>query len=307
MTSIVLKEESLKALAGKVVVISGGARGIGAATVSQCYHAGAHVVHGDWDEVGGAKLDEELASRAGLNDGTTNFVKTDVTSYDSVLGLFKYAFAEFGKIDIAISNAGITEVGNWFDPKLDLESITEKPSTKVIDVNLVGCLYFSRIAAVYLRQHANSSSNKSLVLVSSTAGFKETPGLFVYQASKHGVLGLMRSLRLYLPKASGANVRVNAICPWMTNTGMVDGIREDWFKEGLPVNQPEDVARIMIEVAVDEKLNGTAVFVEGGRGWDIEEGIDRTEPQWLGEHVSKTLAKGQEALGDGMGWDTSKR
>ena len=97
---------------------------------------------------------------------------------------------------------------------------------------------------MYLKQGAQANEDKSLVLVSSTAGFKETPGLFVYQASKHGVLGLLRSLRLYLPKTHG--VRVNAICPWMTDTVMVDGIRDNWVKERLPVNTPADVGRIMI-------------------------------------------------------------
>jgi NAD(P)-dependent dehydrogenase (short-subunit alcohol dehydrogenase family) len=167
-------------------------------------------------------------------------------------------------------------------------------------VNLIGTLYFARIAAVYLKQNAKPNEDKSLLLLSSTAGFKETPGLFCYTAAKHGVLGLLRSLRPYLPKTH--NIRVNAICPWMTDTVMVDGIRDAWVKEGLPVNTPAAVGRLIIEVAGDGKSNGKAVFAEGGRGWDIEEGINRTEPQWLGENVSRTLAKGQEVLGDGTDW-----
>ena len=139
-----------------------------------------------------------------------------------------------------------------------------------------------------------------MVLLSSTAGFKETPGLFAYTASKHGVLGLLRSLRPYLPKTH--NIRVNAICPWMTDTVMVDGIRENWIREGLPVNQPVDVGRVVLEVAADGTSNGKAVFVEGGRGWDIEEGINATEEVWLGREVSRTLNRGQEILGDGTDW-----
>ena len=88
----------------------------------------------------------------------------------------------------------------------------------------------------------------------------------------------------------------------MTDTVMVDGIRENWVKEGLPVNQPEDVARVILEMAGEGGGNGKAVFVEGGRGWDIEEGINRCEEQWLGEVVSRTLARGQEVLGDGTDW-----
>jgi hypothetical protein len=88
----------------------------------------------------------------------------------------------------------------------------------------------------------------------------------------------------------------------MTDTVMVDGIRENWVREGLPVNQPVDVGRVVLEVAADGTSNGKAVFVEGGRGWDIEEGINATEEVWLGREVSRTLNRGQEVLGDGTDW-----
>ena len=90
-----------------------------------------------------------------------------------------------------------------FDPSLTLESVREEPrdGLSIVDVNLVGPLYFSRIASVYLRQpdpHDQSSpavGDKSLTLVSSVAGITEAPGLYVYSATKHGVYGLMRALR----------------------------------------------------------------------------------------------------------------
>jgi hypothetical protein len=92
------------------------------------------------------------------------------------------------------------EIGNWFDPSLDLPSIKkvihairnepirkvltfQTPNKLVLDVNLLGTLYFARIAAVYLRQGAQPGDDKSLVLMSSAAGFKETPGMFLYQVS----------------------------------------------------------------------------------------------------------------------------
>jgi NAD(P)-dependent dehydrogenase (short-subunit alcohol dehydrogenase family) len=347
MAAIGLKDSTLSSLKDKVVVISGlhsifspfsnpqtnevdlgSARGIGAATVRLLHSCGSAVVHGDWDVTGGQELDVELKKkRDGGKAGETEFVQTDVTDYDSLLRLFDTAWKKYGRVDIAISNAGIQEVGKWFDPGLDLESIktvrpstktipisdallqlnsssnsSQKPSNKVIDVNLTGTLYFARIAAVYLKEGAKSNEDKSLVLLSSTAGFKESPGLFAYAASKHGVLGLLRSARPYLPKTH--KVRINAICPWMTDTVMVDGIRDMWVREGLPVNQPEDVARIIVEVAADGVSNGKGVFVEGGRGWDIEEGINATEELWLGRDVSRTLARGQEVLGDGTNWVT---
>lgn len=76
-------------------------------------------MHGDWDAAG-QNLDSELKSKAG---GETQFVQTDVTDYNSILRLFDTAWKKYGRLDIAISNAGIQEVGNLFDPGLDLESI----------------------------------------------------------------------------------------------------------------------------------------------------------------------------------------
>jgi len=316
MTAISLKALTLKELKDKVVVITGSAHGIGLATVTLLHAHGAKVIHGDWDEKAGHGLNSQLSS-TNVSQGQAYFLQTDVSSYASLLSLFSYAWDKYGRIDIAISNAGVQESGEWFNRSLNLETVKQEPTTRTIDVNLKGTLFFSRIASVYLSHSFPSSSSPSkdgsLILVSSTAGFKETPGLPIYTASKHGVLGLMRSLRPSLIKTH--RTRVNAICPWMTDTGMVDGIRETWKKEGLPVNSPEMVARVLVEVAIglpekrseacwegEEGYNGRAVFVEGGRGWDIEEGINDTEERWLSESVSKTLNRGQVVLGDGTDW-----
>lgn len=230
---------------------------------------------------------------------------TDVTSYDSLLALFDKAFALYGHVDIAVSNAGIIERPGWFDYSHDLESIRKAPSTAVLDVNLIGTLYFAHIAAVYLRQNSSPTDDKSLILLSSVAGFQESPGLFVYQATKHGIVGLMRSLRKYFPGAYGnSRIRVNCICPWATDTAMISTFRAAWQQEGLPLNSAEDVARIILGVSVDKELNGESIYVEGGRGWAIEEGLDRTQPQWLGKSAAFSLAKGQAFLGAGSKWST---
>ena len=228
---------------------------------------------------------------------------TDVTSYDSLLALFDKALVLYGRVDIAISNAAIIEQPGWFSPSLDLDSVRKAPPTAVIDVNLTGTLYFAHIAAVYLRKNANTEHDKSMVLLSSVAGFEESPGLFVYQASKHGVLGLMRSLRKYFPGAyADCRLRVNCICPWATKTAMVKTFQAAWSQEGLPMNSAEDIAQMILGVSVDENLNGESIYVEGGRGWAMEEGLERTQPQWLGESAASNLAKGQAFLGTGSKW-----
>jgi NAD(P)-dependent dehydrogenase (short-subunit alcohol dehydrogenase family) len=228
---------------------------------------------------------------------------TDVTSYASLLALFDKALTTYGRVDVAISNAGILERPGWFESSINLDSVRTAPSTAVLDVNLTGTLYFARIAAVYLRQSAAVTDDKSLLLLSSVAGFEESPGLFVYQAAKHGVLGLMRSLRKYFPGAYGEpGIRVNCVCPWATETAMVRTFADAWKEQGLPMNSSEGVASIIVGVSADDRVHGESVYVEGDRGWLIEEGLARTHPEWLGEAAASSLAKGQEFLGNGYKW-----
>jgi NAD(P)-dependent dehydrogenase (short-subunit alcohol dehydrogenase family) len=284
------------------LTFSGGANGIGRATVSILHSLGANIVFGDISAAAGESFCKEI--NASSTTPTIYFLPTDISKYADNLALFKLAFEKFGHIDHAFSIAGIVERGNILSLDLDLDSVSKPPDTINIDVNLTAVLYFTRIASVYLRQGNTSKADKSIVLLSSIAGFIEGPGLFVYQAAKHGVMGIMRSTRKYLLPNHG--IRVNAVCPWFVATGMVAGIEDGWYKAGLPVNQPADVGKFVVGLAAEKTKNGLALFVGGGKAWDIEEGIDRLQPQWLGEENSKELAKGQEVLGSGSGW-TSKQ
>lgn len=186
---------SPSSLKDSVIVLTGGALGVGSNIVRQAHAAGAHVFFGDVLDEAGHELAKELSS-SGCT--TVRYQHCDVTSYADTLALFEAAHKAFGRIDHAIANAGIGEQGNIFDPELTLESIKEEPkkAMNVVDVNLKGEIYFARIASVYLRQgDAGDIRDKSLTLLSSVAGFREDPGLYVYVPSKHGVLGLMRVLR----------------------------------------------------------------------------------------------------------------
>ena len=264
-----------------------------------------------------------------------HFQTCDVRNYSDQVALFKLALSRYGRIDHAIANAGVIEQGNWFDPDLSIETVEQAPTTLTLDVNLKGVLYLSRIAAVYLAYDKTTADDKSLTLVSSVAGFIESQGLFLYQASKHGVLGLLRTLRLYLPDFF-KGVRVNAICPSLTLTGMVKDLKDEWINSGLAVNKPSDVANVIASVMaagpgvavgalrseesddegrptslrgmrsygninwgqVEQEygLNGRSLYVEGGRAWDIEERLDRTRPLWLGWSPNKRLAEAQTNL-----------
>lgn len=163
-------------------------------------------------------------------------------------------------------------------------------------------MYVARIASVYLRHNRGPGVDRSILLFSSVAGFKDSPSLFVYQASKHGVTGLMRSLRSYISSPYKHYLRINTVCPWVTQTDTIKHIEAQWKEAELPLNTPGQVATVAACVLADKSLNGTSMFVEGGRAWEIEEKIDQLEAQWLGKAPSQILAKGQNLLDDGAAW-----
>ena len=298
--------------------------GIGAVLVRLLHDVGAHVFFGDVLDEPAQALEKELHSSA----ATVKFVHCDVTSYADNLALFDAAYQAFGRVDHAISNAGLGEQGNLVSPELTLESVREEPksSVNIVDVNLKGPLYFARLASVYLRQLAKGADanaapvDKSLTFTSSVAAFREDPGLYVYVASKHGVMGLMRVLRGSVPRAAIVErvskltpdstliqskphaIRTNTVCPWMTRTRLTQGVEHHWDAAGLPGNMPEDIAKILMGVAADSSLNGEAVYVEGGRGWKIEQTKIDLRPQWLGERQTRDLDEGTRVLGGGEGW-----
>ena len=113
---------------------------------------------------------------------TVSFVECDVTKYEDIYRLFRTALDKYGRIKHAVSCAGIYEAGNWFDPALSIDTVKDDGGTlKTLDVNVVGTLYFARIATVFLREGRKQSEDRSLLLLSSVNAFRESPGLFIYQ------------------------------------------------------------------------------------------------------------------------------
>lgn len=311
-------------LKDSVIVLSGGSRGIGWSTVELLSAHGAKVVFGDVQE-------------PSSTPANCTFVRTDVSQYSDIVNLFKLALETHGHVDHAISNAAIIEKPGWFNPSLGVDGVASMPEMATEDINLRGSLWFAHIAVQYLAHGAEGDENKSLTLMSSLAGFKETPGLPVYEASKSGIIGLMRSLRLYLPSAFKVNIRVNTVCPSATDTGMIAGVKDSWEDKGIKINTTESVAKVFVAICAagkgsqsiwydglnsqgtrrrqnrgamdwddDEReargMSGRSWVVVAGQAWDIEEGLDRTEDLWLGLESSELVAAGQRTLGLGSSW-----
>ncbi|PWY88220.1 NAD(P)-binding protein [Aspergillus heteromorphus CBS 117.55] len=296
-----------EALYEKVILVIGGANGIGASLVELCCENQAYVCIGDKDGPRGSHLARQCRDNwpvytepaAPPKPARSAFQPVDITDYQSVLQLFEFAFKTYKRIDHVVVTAGSMEsTENWFDNSLNLDAIRKHPSTDDLTVNLLGPLYITRIASVYLRHNRGPLTDRSITLFSCTAGFKETPGVSVYQAAKHGVQGLMRSLRPYFSLPYKHNLRINTICPWMTEThpALTKKLCDRWTKEGLPISTSDEVARVTAGVLVDDTLNGTSMYIEGGRAWEFEANSSRLEGQWLGEEPSRVLERGQRVL-----------
>lgn len=308
------------------VFSSGGSTGIGAATVELIASLGGKVVFGD------VNRDASEALIRKLKNPDIHFRFCDVRSYGDVVALFRDTLSLFGRVDHAVANAGVIEQGNCFDKSLTIDTVRQEPTTLVLDVNLKGLFYFSRVAAVYMAHEKGVEDDRSLTLLSSAAGFIESRNLFLYQSSKHGVLGLLRTCRLAFPDGM-KDVRVNALCPSFVRTAMTKDIASAWDKAGLPANEVEDVANAIAMMAASDKtiaprlledhvgatgvplsqmksygamewgavesrvgLTGRAFYVEGGVCWDIEEGLDKTRPLWLGQQPNDQIAQVQSLM-----------
>jgi hypothetical protein len=90
---------------------------------------------------------------------------------------------------------------------------------------------------------------------------------------------------------------MRCIGPWATDTQLFSGVHKGWIQNNMPINTPMDVARFIVQATADPMVNGKALYVTGGNAVDIEEGLNKTEPQWLGAQNSEELKKGQVILG----------
>ncbi|KAK3381034.1 hypothetical protein B0H63DRAFT_494957 [Podospora didyma] len=285
MTTYQVDDGEFAALKGKTILLTGCSTGIGRATAYLAHKHGANLILGDWAEKEGQSFELELKERV-------LFRKTDVSSWSDLLALFEAGWKKFGSLDIVLANAGINEIGNMLEDKYDSETgQLQPPSLQTLNVNLLGVIYTTKLAVHYFAKQPDKKFQ--LVLTGSAACFLDTPPLWTYEASKAGVMGLMRSLRTQLPK--NHNVTINIVAPWLTKTGM---LKEEFLSVwgDLPANEPIGVARALLLPAVRPEMNGTSLFVAGHQITDFEEGLTKTQPQWMGEQLSKDVDEGQRRI-----------
>ncbi len=247
--------EQLISLAGKVAVVTGAAQGIGAATVARLAETGASVIAADVTE-----------PRAGPLPGVTPIV-CDLTDDDGPRRLARVALAELGRLDVWVNNAGIY-------PSAHVLDMTDEEWDAVLALNLRAAFRAAREAA------RSMSSVRSGVIVNivSNAGMAAGPSSSHYVASKHGLVGLTKSLAVDL---GGHGIRVVGIAPGVTRTeGVVSkmgelaevgwGDLDQYAARTVPLGrmaEPDEIARVVLFAASDlaSYVSGTTIVVDGGQ------------------------------------------
>jgi NAD(P)-dependent dehydrogenase (short-subunit alcohol dehydrogenase family) len=241
----------------KVALITGAASGIGRAIAFAAAREGASLVLGDVQEQALGELAEELGGST-----TVHCQRADVTCSRDIAGLMKMAEQRLDVPDLVFANAGIEgpSGASW--------ECSEADFLHVIDVNLVGIW---RTAAAVLPKMLQRGSG-AIVATASVAGIVGAGGLAAYVASKHGVVGLVRSMAI---DSAAANVRINAICPGMIETPMVDRLAQvtPGFREALLAQKPMgrlglpiEAAEAAVWLASDKAsfVTGHTLVVDGG-------------------------------------------
>ncbi len=240
---------------GKVVLISGGAQGMGAAHARALVAEGGKVVIGDILDEPGQALADELGAQY---PGSACYVHLDVTQADQWDAAVATANEAFGGLTGLVNNAGIVALG-----KIGKFDMTQWQ--KVIDVNLTGT-FLGMQAAVGSMKAAGSGS---IINVSSVEGLRGAPMVHPYVASKWAVRGLAKSAALELGRH---NIRVNSVHPGFIRTPMTEHFPEDMVTAplGRP-GQSEEVAAFVVFLISDESsfATGAEFVVDGGLVTDV--------------------------------------
>jgi acetoacetyl-CoA reductase/3-oxoacyl-[acyl-carrier protein] reductase len=258
---------------GRVALVTGGTRGIGAATCRSLADEGAHVAAGYW------RADDAEDVERFLTGMTADYHGQRITVHEGNVGdaddcrrLLREVIDRHGHVDILVNNAGIT---------IDrtVAKMTDSDWRKVIEVNLSGAFFMAQAAA----RHMLERGTGRIISVSSVVGETGNIGQVNYAASKSGLFGLTKSLarevnfelaRAQRPAGDGIGLTVNAVTPGFINTGMLDTIPGkvlDRLLAQIPVGRlgmPEEIARVVCFLAADASAYIT------GQVWAVNGGLD---------------------------------
>ena len=244
----------MERLSGKVAIVTGGARGMGASHARKMAAEGAKVVITDVLVEDGEKLAEEIGENA-------LFIKHDVCDEEAWRQVIRETENHFGPVSVLVNNAGIGITK-------PIEELTLAEYKKVIDINQVGTFLGMKYTVPSMRK----AEKGSIINISSMSGFRGTPGCIAYDASKFAVRGMTKTAAL---EFSNYGIRVNSVHPGTIETPLL--MNPDYselveqLKEAVPLKrlgQSEDVTNVVVYLASDESgySTGAEFLVDGGLG-----------------------------------------
>ena len=247
----------MASLIGKVAIVTGGSSGIGKATAIAFAREGAKVVVASRREKEGQETVKQVQSAG--SEGF--FIKTDVSKETDVSAMVEKTIATYGHLDYAFNNAGIEQIPT------PLVEQTEETFDQVMDINVKGVW----LCMKHQIPQMLVSGGGAIVNMSSIAGIIGAPGLPIYVASKHAVLGLTKSVALEYAKEG---IRINAVCPGMIETDLLDrAFANQEVKERLiamhpigRVGKPEEIAEAVVWLCSDKAsfVTGQSLPLDGG-------------------------------------------
>lgn len=243
--------------AGKSVVITGGATGIGRATAQAFAKEGAGVMIGDVD----ARAEETVALIEGAG-GKAAFLKADVTDPAAMDALVAACVSRYGGMDMAFNNAGI------LPPQRPLHEILPEEFDLAINVDLKGVFYAMQAQI----RHFLKTGKGAIVNTASVAGIVADPNMAAYVAAKHGVVGLTKAAAI---EYAQAGIRVNAIGPGFVVTPLTQHwadsaeFRAAFFAQNISgrAAQPEEIAGTVLHLCSNAAsfINGSLFVIDGGQ------------------------------------------
>jgi NAD(P)-dependent dehydrogenase (short-subunit alcohol dehydrogenase family) len=245
-------------MSNPVVLITGGLTGIGRATAIAFAKEGARLVVAGRRDDAGRQLTTELRALG----AEAEFIRADVRREDDVRDLVDQTVARFGRLDVAVNAAGTEGKPG------PVTEQTAETYAATFDTNVLGTL----LSMKHELRVMQAKGTGSIVNISSTYGHEGAKGASIYAASKHAVEGLTKSAAL---EAAGSAVRVNAVAPGPTDTGMLDRFtgtaeRKAGLTASVPlgrVGRPEEIARAVVFIASDKAsfMTGHILTADGGK------------------------------------------
>ena len=245
---------------GKVIVITGGARGIGFATAKTLHQLGAKVAIGD--------VDEAAVKESGADLDVGFYSRLDVTDRQSFTTFLDDVERELGPIDVLVNNAGIAPAGRFVD---EPDEVTQR----TIAINIFGVILGTKLAAERMVKRRKGH----IINIASLAAVTAVPGIATYVATKHAVLGYTDTARLEL---RGTGVTLSAVMPTLTNTAMIDGAAS---VPGFRNAEPEDIAAGIVGL-IEKPKPRLAVTRAAGL---LTAGLPRFMPLRVSEAINRAL------------------